>query len=582
MREPKHTLPVAPLGATLRARARALVTALVAPLAVACTGDIGGLVVPERPATSPTPSMTPGPTGPTGPTVIDPPVLPAFAPGPGVVRRVVSAQYTATVQALLGPEAALLAVPPPDAALNGLDAVGASQLALDDGAVRAYEASARAVAAAAVSAGALSRWATCTPSTVDDEACFRAFVTRFTRALFRRALEPAEVDAWVELGRAAALRTSDFDRGLTWLIAAQLQAPSFLYRIELGQPDAAHPGWSRLTDHEVATRLAFFLTAHGPDEALLDAADRGELSTREQVLTQAQRLIAGDEARAALAVHYDEVLRLRDLRSVSKNAQLFPALDEGLRASMREETQRLIADIVFDRDVDFRAIFDADYTFVDGPLAALYGLTIPGRGFTRVTLDRSTKRAGILGQGAFHTIQSHATTTSPTLRGKFIREVLLCQPIPAPPPGVNTTLPADSPSGPRTNRQRLEHHLTADSCAGCHRAMDPLGFGLEGFDPIGAARTKEPNGLDIDAKSALDGVVFEGAAELGALLKPLRAAMVCTTRGLYRQAVGRIELREEERAVQDIVTAFEGSGWKMKVLLAEIAASDGFRYVRAN
>jgi len=112
--------------------------------------------------------------------------------------------------------------------------------------------------------------------------------------------------------------------------------------------------------------------------------------------------------------------------------------------------------------------------------------------------------------------------------------------------------------------------------------MDPLGFGLEGFDPIGVARTQEPNGLTIDAKSALDGVAFEGAAELGRLLKPARAAMTCTTRGLYRQAVGRVELRDEEASIQAILTAFERSGWRMKVLLAELTASDGFRYVRTN
>ncbi len=566
-------------------RAPALLAAglTAASVLVGCTGDIGALVAPDGPRGTPAPSIPAGPTGPTGPVIVPPPPPPPpFAPGPGVVRRVVASQYTATIAALLGPEAAMIATPPPDAALNGLDAVGASQLALDDGAVRAHEASSRAVAAAAVTAGARDRWAGCAPRTVDDEACFRTFVSRFGRALFRRALDAEEIDAWVALAREAATRTNDFDRGLTWLIAAQLQAPSFLYRVELGEPDPARPGQSKLTAHELATRLAFFLTGHGPDEALLDAADRDELSTREQVRAQAERLIAADEARAALATHYDELLRLRELPTVSKNAQLFPALDDGLRRSMREETQRLIADIVWERDADFRDFFDADYTFVDSPLARLYGLPDRGRGFQRVALDAASKRGGYLGQASFHTLQSHATTTSPTLRGKFIREVLLCQPIPAPPPGVSTTLPADPPGGARTNRERLEVHMTTPSCAGCHQLMDPLGFGLEGFDPIGAFRTQEPNGMTIEAESALDGARFEGAGQLGALLKPMRAAMVCTTRGLYRQAVGRIEGRSEEESVQDIVAAFEASGWKMKALLAEIAASDGFRYVRAN
>ena len=563
------------------ARAALLVFGPLALASASCTGDIGGALAPIR-TPSPAPSQPPGPTGPTGPVSSEPPAPPPFAPGPGVVRRVVAPQYTATIAALLGPEAALVAAAPPDAALSGLDAIGASQLALDPGAVRAYEAAARAVADAAVTAGARARWVDCQPTRADDADCMRAFVRRFARALFRRALEADEVEAWTTVGTDAARRLADFDGGVRWLITALLQSPSFLYRVELGQPDPARPGWSLLTPHELATRLAFFLTGRGPDEALLDAADRGELVTRAQVLAAAERLIATDAARAALAVHYDEVLRLRELPTVSKNEQLFPALDAGLRTSMREETQRLIADLVWDRDVDFREIFDAPYTFVDSRLARLYGLPDTRRGFTRAELAAASGRAGILGHAAFHTLQSHATTTSPTLRGKFIREVLLCQSIPAPPPGVSTTLPADPPTGPRTNRQRLEVHMTTPSCAGCHQLMDPLGFGLEGFDPIGAARTQEPNGLTIDAKSALDGVAFEGAAELGRLLKPARAAMACTTRGLYRQAVGRVELRDEEASIQAILTAFERSGWRMKVLLAELAASDGFRYVRTN
>jgi len=555
-------------------------TLCVALSVAACHGNIGAeLVTPPAPRVTPAPSATP--TASPTPSPTTPPVDPPkpFEPGPPVVRRVVGAHYVATIGTLLGPEAAALAIAPPDAALNGLDAIGAAQLALDTSAVRAYESSARAVAAAAIAHGALARWAQCRSM---DDACYGTFVSRFARALFRRPLEADEITAWVAVAHDARVATMDFDTGLLHLIAGLLQAPSFLYRPELGADDPAHPGWKKLTPHELATRLAFFLTERGPDDALLTAADRGELETPAAIATHVDRLLATPEAQGALASYYDELLQLRDLPTASKNAALFPELDDALRNSMREETQRFIADIVWTENTDFRRIFDANYTFMDTRLATLYGVDRGlGRGFTKVTLPPATKRGGIFGQASFHTLHSHATTTSPTLRGKFVREVLMCQPIRPPPPGVVTVLPVDPPNTPRTTRQRLEDaHFTNEGCRGCHANMDGIGFGLENFDPIGKFRLTE-NNLPIDARTALDGAAFEGAAELGALIAPMRGTMVCAARGLYRQAVGRVETENEEAAITAIVGGFEASGWRMQKLLAEIVLSDGFRYVKA-
>jgi hypothetical protein len=557
------------------------------PLALAaCSGNIG-----EPSAGTPGPGPVIGPTGgggstgtPDAGTATPPPPPPPpprpFVPGPPVVRRLLATEYLASIEDLLGPAARAAASAPADSSLNGFLALGAAQLSTGDAQVRVYEASAAAVAEAAVADGLARRaWTSCQPLSVDAPDCFYEFVARFGRRVFRRSPTDQELERWVAAGREAAVRTESFDGGLRWVIAGMLQSPHFLYRVELGAPGAPDAA-RRLDPFELASRLAFFLTGVGPDDLLLSAAERGELEDPAVVRAHAERLIDTARGRASVRAFFGELLRLRDLDGVVKNHEQFPMFGPELVASMREETLRLVDDIVWTRDADLRELFTADYTFVDDRLAELYGMPTRRQGFRRVDLDPAGARVGVLGHASLMSLLSHAVTTSPTLRGKFVQETLLCQAIPAPPPGVITELPTDEPGeAPRTMRERLAQHQEDPACAACHVLMDGIGLGLESFDPVGRYRERE-NGRLIDVRGDLVGRPFDGPRGLAQALAGERRAMTCLVRNLYRHATGHLESAGEYPEIERIDRAFEASGFRLQALMVELAASVAFSTVK--
>ena len=503
----------------------------------------------------------------------------ALLPSP-TLRRLIARQYTNAVRDILGEDAAVAATPPPDIALNGFETIGAAQLAVNDQAVVQYESSARGIAAAAMGDSArIDELVGCAPSGPADEACHRELVTRFGRRAFRRPLIEEEIAAYTAVALEAAQEFNDFYAGVEYAMAAMLQSPFFLYQVELGAPDAENPSKRALSGFEIATRISFFLTDSTPTDELLDAAEAGSLATADGVKEAARALLEGPEARAALRGFYEEFLRLRELDALVKDSATFPQFSASLAQAMKEETLALIQDVVWDRDADYRDILDADYTFVNSELAAFYGMTAPSEpGFTKVPLGPEEKRGGFFGHASFLSLFAHATSTSPTLRGKFVRERVLCQSIPAPPNNVVTEFPPGAEA--QTARDRLKAHQEVPSCAGCHVPMDSIGFGLENFDGVGLFRTTE-NGADIDAKSEVDGMPFDGARELGTALRSSERVPLCVTRNIFRHATGHVETTGEAEAIEALGQAFEASGFRMKELLVEIAASEAFRNVGA-
>jgi PAS domain-containing protein len=496
------------------------------------------------------------------------------------LRRLIARQYKNAVRDMLGDEAAVAAAPPPDIALNGFETIGAAQLAVGDQAVAQYESSARGIAAAAMQNSArIEELVGCAPSGAADSACHRELIARFGRLAFRRPLIEEEIAAYSVVALEAAQEFNDFYAGVEYAIAAILQSPFFLYQVELGAPDAANPSKRALTGFEVATRISFFLTDSTPSDELLDAAEAGSLATAEGVREAARGLLEQPEARAALRGFYEEFLRLRELDGLVKDANTFPQFSASLAQAMKEETLSLIQDVVWERDADYREILDADYTFVNPELAAFYGYPEPAEpGFSKVELDPAQKRGGFFGHAGFLALFAHATSTSPTLRGKFVRERMLCQSIPAPPNNVVTEFPPGAEA--QTARDRLKAHQEVPSCAGCHVPMDSIGFGLENFDGVGLFRTTE-NGADIDAKSEIDGIPFDGARELGTALRSSENVPLCVTRNIFRHATGHVETAGEAEAIAALGKAFEASGYRLKELLVEMAASEAFRSVGA-
>jgi len=513
-----------------------------------------------------------------------PPIDPleeSIVPAPGGLRRLRSAQYVNSVRLMLGDIAAASAAPPDDASLHGFDSIGATDLALPETAVEQYEKSARDVAFAAVDdVATLDQLLPCTPSGAGDSACFQAFVESVGRIAWRRPLAADEVTTLVAIASDAA--TSDggsFELGIVYALSAILQSPYFLYIVEVGEPDPQDATRRRLSGPELATRISFFILDTTPDAALLDKAEAGGLATADDVKAVARLMLAKPEAREALATFYSELFHLRDLDTITKNAEIFPQFTPALAQSMKEETLRLISDVVWTRNTDAREIFVADYAFINGDLAALYGVQSPGASFQKVTLPAEQKRAGLLGSASFLARFAHPAKTSPTKRGLFVQSALLCLEIPVAPPGVDTTLPEDDPDNPKTLRMKLSEHVTNPQCASCHNAMDPIGFSLENYDGIGAFRTKDV-GLPIDSTADIEGLgSFASARELGAILRDDPRGAGCMVTNLYRNAMGHLETKGELPALRSLGEAFTASGYSMQDLLVEIVGSPAFQLV---
>jgi len=332
--------------------------------------------------------------------------------------------------------------------------------------------------------------------------------------------------------------------------------------------------------YELASRLAFLVTNSTPDDTLLDDAKAGKLATVAGLGAEAQRLLASPRAHAAMENFFTELYELGNLDSLPESPMSFPQMSATLGASMRGETLRVLDDVAFGANVDFRTLFDTTTTYVNAELASLYGLpAVTGTDYVQVTLPASGPRAGFLGQASFLAMLSHADSTSPTHRGKFIREVLLCQPVPAPPPNVNTTFPVDMPGAtPRTTRQKLEaHRMAGSACMACHQVMDPIGLGLENFDGIGVYRTMEV-GQPIDASGNLDGVAFTDARGVGAALKNHPNLGSCLTRDVLRYTIAHIETAGEEPVVDALASQLATNGYQFRSLLLGVVASASFRY----
>ena len=505
-----------------------------------------------------------------------------FEPAPVRLRLLLARHYHNAIRDLLGEAAAAQASPPVDTALNGFEAIAAAQVALGDAAVEQYEKSGRAVAAEAMKdqariAGLLG----CTPTGPEDIACHRQFVTRFGRLAWRRALTVEEIDLYTGVANNAALELGNFDAGLESAIATFLQSPFFLYQVEVGDPDPNDPDTRILSSVEMATRLSFFLLDTTPTPEILSIAEDGGLSTPELVRGIAEVMVEAPGARLALGNFYAEVLRLRTIESLAKDPATFPTFSPDLATAMRQETLALIDDIAFTADADFRDFLDAPYTFANGPLAFHYGL-IPdpaqlGDTWQRFDLPVDGKRGGILGQAAFLASYAHVSSSSPTLRGKFVREILMCQGMPAPPPDVVTELPEGAEY--KTMRERLQQHMTDPACSGCHKLMDPIGLGLENFDGVGAFRLIE-NGVMLDTSETIEGLGdFDGARQLGALLRDSPEVTRCLVRNLFRHATGHLELATEKSALVAVDDGFAESGYRMKDLLVDLVTSPAFLHV---
>jgi hypothetical protein len=464
---------------------------------------------------------------------------------------------------------------PADTAVAGFISIGASQVSVNAPAVALYE-TASLAATAEVFADA-ARWhklVGCEPKPDLSDACVVRFIQSAGKRAYRRDLAEAELERWLQVGKdAAQLPGSSTAQGLATVTSGLLQSLNFLYRFEANELDASS-GRLKYDGSSMATRLAFLLTGGPPSDALLAAAAAGQLDTADGVRAAAEPLLNDPAAVDRMAEFFSELSEAHFVSVVTKSPELFPSFNAALQSSMLQATQLFIKNIVLAPGADVRSFYDSDQTFVDATLAPIYGVPAPASGFMQLTLGPETGRAGILGQAAVVASHSQPDRNSPTRRGVFILERFLCQTPPPPPDGVITTLPTDDRN--MTTRQRLERFTSSEPCAACHALFDPLGFALEHLDAIGQYRATE-GGLTIDATGALDGVPFDGEAQLGAALRQSSRAMACMMSNFYRSANGRVDATADAAQIDSLRQTLTSKGYVWRDLVADFVASDAFR-----
>ena len=422
--------------------------------------------------------------------------------------------------------------------------------------------------------GSRRRIFVCRPLDPSAEApCAREILATLARRAYRRPVNEEDLETLLAF-YAAGRRTGGFEAGIQRALTRILVDPEFLFRLE-ADPPGAPPGVAyRLTDLELASRLSFFLWSSIPDEELLDVAAEDRLHDPVVLGRQVRRMLADPRASALVTDFAAQWLHLRNMRRVTPDVNRFPEFDDNLRRAFQRETELFVASQLRD-DRGVADLLTADYTFVDERLARHYGIPgVYGSRFRRVSLDGD--RGGLLGHGSILTVTSHATRTSPVLRGKWVLDNILGAPPPPPPadvPGLDENRDGEAP---RSVRERLERHRANPVCASCHARMDPLGFALEGFDAIGRRRTHD-DGVPLDTSAALpDGTTFEGPAELRALLWSRREAFAKTvTAKLLTYALGRGLEHYDLPAIRRIVRE-AGPDYRWSSIVGGIAQSVPF------
>lgn len=408
--------------------------------------------------------------------------------------------------------------------------------------------------------------------------CARLIVERLAHRAYRRPVTPKEVTQLTSLIADVQRDGGAFEEGLTTAIQAMLLSPHFLFRIERAPaaPLTVVSARSR-SQHELASRLSYFLWSSMPDDALLAAADRGKLAQPAALVAQVRRMLLDPKSHALAENFGGQWLQVRKLESVKPDRKRFPEFDEYLRLSMRRETEMFFESIVRE-DRSILDFIDANYTYLNERLARFYNVPdVQGPEFRKVQFKADAHRGGLLGQASVLTISSYANRTSPVLRGKWVLENLVGAPPPPPPPDVPNLDEAKIGSS-SSMREQLEQHRKNPVCASCHTRMDPLGFGLENFDAIGAWRTKDGQ-FNIDASGTLpDGRSFDGPQGLATILKAQPDAFAeCLTRKLLIYALGRGLEPDDDPAVRKIVKNVAADNYRFSSLVLGIVKSQPFQ-----
>jgi hypothetical protein len=506
--------------------------------------------------------------------------------GPPSVRRLTPSQYQAIITDVFGPDIKIGGRFQPDSREEGLLAVGTSRVSITVSGLTQYEAMARSVARQVVDEGHRATLDICRPQRTDeaDDVCARQFLARAGTLLFRRPLTESELNVYMSAAANAATTLKDFYAGLGHGLAGLLASPDFLFRKEVAEPDPAHKGQYRLDGYSKASRLSFFLWNTAPDLALLAAAESGEIHTKDGLKVQVDRILNSHRIEAGIRAFFTDMLEFDRFATFSKDSMIFPNFTSGVATDAREQTLSTIVDHLVTRQGDYRDLFTTRHTFLTPILGSVYNLPVPkitangapNQWLPYLYADDDPRGIGILSHASFLALHSHPGRSSPTRRGKAVRELLLCQHVPDPPGIVEFTVVQDTASQVyRTARERLQAHANEPMCAGCHKITDPIGLALETFDSAAGFRTTE-NGAPIDTSGVHNGKAYADTLGLSKALHDDPAAITCIVNKTFAYGLGRPANKFEKPWIEYLTQGFEADGHRFPDLMRRIAGSDAF------
>lgn len=499
------------------------------------------------------------------------------------MRRITEAQYRNTIADVFGPDIRVAGrFEPIVRPVHELIASGASDAAISPTGLENFDAMARVISAQVFDPVHRAQFAPCAPAdaTKADDACAAQVLTPLGRYLFRRPLSANEQSFYVRLASEATGKSGSFYKGLELSLGAMLVSPNYLYVIERAEPDPASPGNLRLDNYSRATRLSMMLWNSTPNEALLKSAEAGELTDQAKLEAVAKQMVNSPRFEQGVRAFFADMLLFEKFDELAKDPIVYPYFNQEVLQAMPEQTLRMITDLLLNRGGDYRQVFTTNRTFMNRALGAVYQVPVhKSKGWEAYDFAPDDDRAGILGSAGFLAIYSHSGRSSPTLRGRAIRELLMCQPVPNPPGNVNFTAVQDVHNKAMpTARIRLNQHATDPSCSGCHRITDPVGLSLERFDGIGAFRATE-NDAPIDNAGAIDGVDFKGATGLGKVLAESPMTTQCVASRALEYAVGKPA--EDSKVIEAMTKKFADDGYGIRSLFLQVATMPEAWRVRA-
>jgi hypothetical protein len=496
------------------------------------------------------------------------------------MRRLTQEQYRNAIGDIFGDDIQIAGrmdpiVRPP----HGLQIMDVSRIAVSRAGGEEYDRMALAIAAQIVDEKHRGSLVVCKPhdTASPDDECAAKFFLRVGKLVQRRPFSVKDVQSQVEAANAATKLTKNFYSGLALSLASMLESPQFLFDVDVLEADPSRPGMKRLDGYSKATRLSLFLWNTVPDAELLDAGARGDLHTKVGLAKQVDRLLASPRLEAGVRSFFSDVLGFDAIADLAKDNVIYPQFNQDVKRDMPEQTLRTLIDLLLTRNGDYRDIFTSREIYMTRALGTVYGVPVEqAAGWTKYEFPEGSPRTGLLTQMSFLATNSHDGRSSPTLRGKALRELILCQAIPDPPANVNFALVNDTKNEKlRTVRDRLTVHRESPTCATCHRRMDPIGLSLENFDGVGAYRTHE-NGVLIDATGELDGTKFDSPASLAQAVHDNPGVPACLARRATEYAMRRPLTGNESAWLKDVSARFSQNGYKLRALLRDIATSNQF------